>query len=1078
MRFVYNSKKNIIMKIYSVQNNISYQPKFAQKPVVQNTLKLVKKSNDAAGISLSGGLLEGGKKIIKQTQDLLIKARANMILENHPKREEILNILQENDEESQNAKLEFLELIKNITLSEDKLDYLLRLLKSKFPKEPIIAKVWGLCMQNGLDIYTLQDITYRIDAKSAKNIFDKNLIDKYKDSPEQALLMGRFDSDETMDKVSKYAETIHETARARKILKLPAHDDILTNSVLDLISRFKNLVHENNTNKTYTVGYDLDMISYWKGSFFTLEDIISKNKILDIIEKKTDLGSSLYYVTDILNRTEKITETIIADILQREDISVKTANKLILLMNNDKNTDFIHSLCCDKSLKIKPEKISQYIRTFDLLCWTSLDSDKLKLPDKINLLQELQSIPEEMKLIYAKYGYDIDYYINMLNKMLGEKVPVVIVPKNIQQDFISAFLANNNPEAENILKTHDFTQYGKEGIPLKYSRKDFCKNINSIISTLEEDEQSLLLKHFGLTRGQNYSDGTVSFDGILNNRKFGVNKVREEVKNAANGISEEIEKFTVKNETLFEDIELKKFFDNIIKGFPEFTAVVGKEQHSTHAYSVDIHTLKVLQSSMNNPLYSTLSDKEKTILKMSVLLHDIGKPCGRRDEGHANTSANYAEGILEKINFSEDVKGRIIDIIQNHHWFGEYNKGFLPIEDVVVRCRRPGDFKIYQIMAKADLENVNKYFHLGDKSGGAKTQAEFDKYIEEKMKPIDQVLNQLYTRHNSVFYTRFTGNGKLFPIQKVKIDNEEVELRVLDLNKLADNTSLEQYGFPPGTTKENVRFLVHMTRPNIINLESVIHLTKNHLNHNTWSASIIKPSKNITYENYDYGFALNAEQANFAEAYFENIASGNNKTLESFRDSLFGKILHYDTRKLGVDLTQEERQQLNTIIMKKGYLKNINEDIVLGDKTINQKQAYEACGGDSWLYLRDIMLENLKQEGFNLNENEYADLTKYLMTKKYLTQITKPNRKGELTGQPVKIGKHLIPAVTLVDCLKRTLERLFGGGHIQSEVITFDPVPSALLAKVKCLEQCHHDFLVTAKKYRDTIPIIIQENRS
>ena len=144
---------------------------------------------------------------------------------------------------------------------------------------------------------------------------------------------------------------------------------------------------------------------------------------------------------------------------------------------------------------------------------------------------------------------------------------------------------------------------------------------------------------------------------------------------------------------------------------------------------------------------------------------------------------------------------------------------------------------------------------------------------------------------------------------------------------------------------------------------------------------------------------------------------------------------------------------------------------------INQRRVFEACGGNSWLYLRDIMLENLKKEGFEFSEDEYTDLTKYLLLKKYITQIAKPNLKGELTGQPIKIGKHSVPAKTLVDCLNKTLERLFDGGHVQSEQITFDAVPAAFLAKVGSLKQCHHDFLVTAKKYKDTIPVIIQENR-
>ena len=119
------------------------------------------------------------------------------------------------------------------------------------------------------------------------------------------------------------------------------------------------------------------------------------------------------------------------------------------------------------------------------------------------------------------------------------------------------------------------------------------------------------------------------------------------------------------------------------------------------------------------------------------------------------------------------------------------------------------------------------------------------------------------------------------------------------------------------------------------------------------------------------------------------------------------------------------------------------------------------------------MLENLKQEGFLLSDNEYADLTKYFLTKKYLTQITKPNLKGELTGKPIQIGRHSIPATTLVNCLNKSLEKLFDGGHVQSEVIVLDVTPAAFLAKAEKLEQCHHDFLAEAKKYKDTIPVII-----
>lgn len=59
---------------------------------------------------------------------------------------------------------------------------------------------------------------------------------------------------------------------------------------------------------------------------------------------------------------------------------------------------------------------------------------------------------------------------------------------------------------------------------------------------------------------------------------------------------------------------------------------------------------------------------------------------------------------------------------------------------------------------------------------------------------------------------------------------------------------------------------------------------------------------------------------------------------------------------------------------------------------------------------------------------------------------------------------------------KAKLERLFDNKNVQSEVITFDPVPAALLAIADSQEQCHPNFGETAKKYKDTIPLIILKN--
>ena len=99
------------MKIYSIPQNKKFQPKLAQNPVVKNSLKLAKEVNETTGKNLLGGLLDNGTKIVRETQDVFVKTitdiekEAQIILENHPKKNEILNIIRESNEELKITKL-------------------------------------------------------------------------------------------------------------------------------------------------------------------------------------------------------------------------------------------------------------------------------------------------------------------------------------------------------------------------------------------------------------------------------------------------------------------------------------------------------------------------------------------------------------------------------------------------------------------------------------------------------------------------------------------------------------------------------------------------------------------------------------------------------------------------------------------------------------------------------------------------------------------------------------------------------------------------------------------------------------
>ena len=363
-------------------------------------------------------------------------------------------------------------------------------------------------------------------------------------------------------------------------------------------------------------------------------------------------------------------------------------------------------------------------------------------------------------------------------------------------------------------------------------------------------------------------------------------------------------------------------------------------------------------------------------------------------------SSDYTRAVLNKFKISDAVKTRIIDIVDNHHWFEKYNTGQISAEEMAANCRRPEDFKISMLLAKSDLSNVNPTFHF-DKTGTA-NQAEFDAYMRDKAQPIEAKLEELKENANIVFDTQFMQAAEKFPTQKVNINGEEVDLKVLNLTDEAIN-DLEQYGFAPGTTKDNARFTVHMTRP--AEFPTVEALLANTSNKSTWSTSLISFDNNITYENRRFGFILDVDKPNVAQAYYENLSSGTKKDINDFTNILFKK------------------------------------------------------SGEERTFVRDGFIEAMKERGINLSLQDYAQISKYIFSKKYTTQI-----------KNLKIGDTVYKAEDLVYAFEKSRDALFQDyGH--SEIVSINPRIKGLIARVSDINDVPRTFLEFARK--KNLPIVL-----
>lgn len=744
---------------------------------------------------------------------------------------------------------------------------------------------------------------------------------------------------------------------------------------------------------------------------FTIDNYERLNKLFETLDKldaienpKTSSTTAEFRREHMLYDSEltlKMYEALDCD----NETMLKIANHMS--PKDKKNTEFIGQLVLESGLK--PENV---IKILDCTYgYMDYNPKAGSYRFNSNYYHDLKKLSVEEKAACKKFGVDIDARIQKLQTSVGHEYDVIQIPLKQQQKFTGILYNNNNPKVENFLKTFDFAKFGKDGIPLKYTREQFTQNINELIKDLSENEQDIILSHFGLQKGQ---DG---FDGLMNNKPFENETVSERAKDVANKVLIEIENFTIKNEADIQDKEAKEILDGIIQGCPQFTAIVGKKQHETQDYSIDIHTLKVLQNAMNDPEYQNLTDNEKTILKTVIILHDIAKKGGIIDEEHDLMSTTYADNILKEIPFTQkdETRRRITDLIKSHHWFGNYNSGQTNARIIANRFKRKGDWNIMKIFAKADLEGVGKSFLYSVLPSGVNTLEKFHKYFEERVKPIEEErLNQNTNASPLYTSTKFSGNGDKFDTEYRKCsDGSTARVRVFNMNNYKSGELVDDKGFAKGTKIDDVTELVHMAGEE--NLRTAVELSRDPIADIDLSATEQSIKKQYSYMNMVFGAVL----------------SGNSS-----------KIGLAATYNLGTNEAWGNGRSINTTI------RNLYGQNVTNYKNITRK----------------TIIDELKKEHVSLSEEEYAEVCEYLYERPFDTHIHDFETSSHKT----------ISGEVLKEALQKARKALVKAS--ESEVTIQNPTVTALYAKVKSIDDCPEWFIKMAEEF--DLPIILNGNNT
>ncbi len=432
----------------------------------------------------------------------------------------------------------------------------------------------------------------------------------------------------------------------------------------------------------------------------------------------------------------------------------------------------------------------------------------------------------------------------------------------------------------------------QDGLPLKFSRKEFLDELSKVCDT--DEKLDILHQKTGM---EPLLEGgkIIGYNGIILLDNF------DPTDEFQKSLYDICYKFFYENEVQTGDKKLDEKMNVIIKAVPEFINAIGKQQHSTHKYTLDIHQLLTLANSIDNPDYKKLNPTDKAIFKTACILHDISKAEGVQDRGHQELAALYAKGITSKIYKNEELHDRVYELIKNHHWLEEYSEG--ASEDVVrkiaFKFRRPNDFDIAKIMAQSDLMSVSDEFY----------EHFADKLSKNKLAPIEEKLLTFYSTGNAVFTDYPT----------LKEEKEELKqtyngktYQVINFHDIEDNEDLSKYGFEYNKTKENVNFLVHMISGDDMkkSLETLRFLSSSS-NEGVLSESIITPKYKRTYASRKYGVLLSQINSNTINVCKENMGSGYEKNENNAISQIFcrnvGERTNFKTNLLkNLNINEEE----------------------------------------------------------------------------------------------------------------------------------------------------------------------------
>lgn len=645
----------------------------------------------------------------------------------------------------------------------------------------------------------------------------KNFRNNSSDKAQKA--MDRYNASEILKKYQSGRASKEEIDNFMKVIISETENAIFQdNAILSIMNNYKG-PYKNATKLSTLFDYANETTGATGYSRLRFTDILQHNPELRFYDayafmKSAEKGS-LHY-----GKSHKVTNLYdFQTIFEDKNLDLKTFNQCYRELKGtafekiDLNTlkeivldPDIDSKKAIEKLNALPEKVLKKFRFNDAVTYLRFENflgkkniNELTQAEKRELMNKLiknnsNSFGGDAKL-FPLIPKNQEEYCALLNK-LAKSIGIDTKPLTPEQmqAFNSGLL-----RLENSIKGVDIDSLD---LSLTMSRQSFIDKATKAMEGLSEGEQRKVMDYFGFE----IADGKLKGYPINANNGAKLAEIEDKkTKQVIENLRQTVIDFSENNpiKTNLQNKGFEQDLNEILKGLPELRPMIGKVQHHTHAYTLDKHTLKVLQGVVNNPKFKDLSEEDKKILTIASLLHDITKAEGVRDFVHPMESAFDAYYIIQKMNLPEEQQLKIYELIKSHNWLDRLNNPKNTpddiqriAQDIAFDSRHTNTFELAKILCEADMKAVKKdsSFFEHHKKTLDKMSAAVDKYIKRI--------------HETQIILPQTVIPKASEIKDGVIKEANgIKNTVIYMNDAADD--LTQYGFSQGTTKGNWRGLVH-----------------------------------------------------------------------------------------------------------------------------------------------------------------------------------------------------------------------------------------------------------------------------